>query len=379
MVEYIMKKRVGIITYHAAYNIGSVLQAYATQEIIKDIGYEPLIINYRLKSQKEYYIPLYRTHFGYKKFLKDIEMMPVARARKERTNNFEQFICNMLDLTEEVSVPKDVNHLYEQFEVIISGSDQIWNLHSFELEGQDPYYMMPYLLDNYRGRAISYASSVANMSDDELNWLLPHLETFHAISIREPSSAKKLREAYGIDVVNVPDPTMLLSPSEWISKLSLDRKGESNYCLYYSLEESNKQLMKIGILRKIAKKLKCPIHIVTPFAYLPCDGKWLVNCPSFGPREFLEDLINARTIITDSYHGTVLSILFKKNLHSIITNNGSEYRKTDVLEKFQLKNCIINSLDELMYKDIETPYSEDIDRKLQIFRYTGIKYLSENI
>ena len=50
-----MKKKIGIITYHSAYNFGSVLQAYATQKILETLGYEATILNYRMKSQYEYY------------------------------------------------------------------------------------------------------------------------------------------------------------------------------------------------------------------------------------------------------------------------------------------------------------------------------------
>lgn len=66
-----MRKKVGIITYYSAYNFGSVFQAYATQKMIQELDYEAKIINYRMKSQYEYYSILHLNQ-GIKTFLKDL-------------------------------------------------------------------------------------------------------------------------------------------------------------------------------------------------------------------------------------------------------------------------------------------------------------------
>lgn len=76
-------KKIGIITYHSAYNYGSVLQAYATQYAVKKLGYDSEIINYRMKEQRKSYA-LYRMNCGMKSLLKDLMQFPVQDKRKQR-------------------------------------------------------------------------------------------------------------------------------------------------------------------------------------------------------------------------------------------------------------------------------------------------------
>ena len=157
------KMRIGLITYHSAYNFGSVLQAYATQQwqFFEDV-LAP-IINYRMEEQKHFYQPLYRMNFGVKTWVKDLLQFPCHRRRLQRTDRFEKFFKQKLLLTEELSRPEEVISQWQQYDVIISGSDQIWNKHSCELEHNDWHYMNPYLLKGFNGRKISYASSVGSL------------------------------------------------------------------------------------------------------------------------------------------------------------------------------------------------------------------------
>ncbi|WP_321022921.1 hypothetical protein [Enterocloster bolteae] len=93
-------KQIGIMTYHAAHNFGSVLQAYATQKLLNELGYSNEIINYRLPNQKEYYNKLYSTRFGYKEFLRRLIRFHETDSRKLRIDKFEDFIHRKLVLTE---------------------------------------------------------------------------------------------------------------------------------------------------------------------------------------------------------------------------------------------------------------------------------------
>ena len=86
-----METKIGVITYHSAYNFGSVLQAYATQESIEKIGYSVEIVNYRMKSQIKYYSMIHLNN-GLKAFLKDLLHLPQIGKYITRKNRFEQFI-----------------------------------------------------------------------------------------------------------------------------------------------------------------------------------------------------------------------------------------------------------------------------------------------
>ena len=180
---------VGIITYHAAYNYGSVLQAYATQTKIASMGHHVTMIDYRSEEGERYYRNLYFRGQGLKSTLADMTMLPVATKRKLRMERFERFIRENMRLSQnQYHKPGELGKLADAFDVAVSGSDQIINKHSNELERVGWGYMDPYLLAWAQCRKISYASSPATMTDEELDRIGPALARFDALSARERSA-----------------------------------------------------------------------------------------------------------------------------------------------------------------------------------------------
>ena len=105
-----------LITYHSAYNFGSALQAYATQQAVMYMVGNSEIINYRMNEQKRYYEKLYRRDYGPKTFLKDLLMLPVHHKRKRRAEAFEKFFSEKLILSKEVSEPEEVAELWGKYD-----------------------------------------------------------------------------------------------------------------------------------------------------------------------------------------------------------------------------------------------------------------------
>lgn len=115
---------VGIITYHAAYNYGSVLQAYATQTKIASMGHHVTMIDYRSRGER-YYRNLYFRGQGLKSTLADMTMLPVATKRKLRMERFERFIRENMRLSQnQYHKPGELGKLADAFDVAVSGSDQ---------------------------------------------------------------------------------------------------------------------------------------------------------------------------------------------------------------------------------------------------------------
>lgn len=333
-------KKIGIITYHSAYNFGSALQAYATQKAIGKLGYENEIVNYRMNEQKEFYQKLCRTKYGVKIFLKDIMQFKAFPEKKKRAEAFENFFAKYMKLSKEVIEPEEACNVLEEYAIAVSGSDQIWNKHSCELENNDWKYMYPYLLAGYTGKKISYASSIANMSDVELETIAPYIQKFNYVSVREHSNAEKMRGVFKRDVAAVLDPTFLLNREEWIEELGLVEERTEKYILYYSLGSIKVQLSRVEMLRELANREQCKVFIVTPFAYVREDSVF-ENHPEYGPIEFMKALLNAHMVVTDSYHGTILSVNLGKDIYSLCNKGGSEFRKTDVLCRIGLEDRII--------------------------------------
>lgn len=365
-------KKIGIITFHSAYNYGSVLQAFATQETVRALGYEPEIINYRLAEQRRIYSNL-RFKYGVKELIKDLTLLPMYGKRNEKYAAFEKFFTKKLALTNEVSEVDETIALMKKYETVISGSDQIWNKHSLELEANGWKYMKPYLLAGFGGKKISYASSTANMSNDELEKIKPYLKKFSHIAMREPSSAKVISELIGREVESVLDPTFLLDRAAWIKALSL-KEQPSGKIVYYSLCGLKRFNAIKPVLEKLAEKEKSRIIVMTPFCYVP-KSKVFEPRQENGPVEFLQTLLNAKMVVTDSYHGTILSVNLGKDVYSLCKQGGSEFRKTDVLKAIGMEDRIIYDPEKLAEK-LSAPIDYDkVQSCLQKYREHSLSYL----
>ena len=370
--------KIGLITYHAAYNYGSVLQAYATQCAVETLGHSVEIINYRMKEQRKVY-GLYRAKYGWRVFLKDLLQIPVHAKRILRKERFEHFFVTYMKLSPEYTVPKEIIKSWNQYDAVISGSDQIWNKHSLELENNTWEYMQPYLLEGYNGKKISYASSIANMTNEEMDIIINNVRSFDAVSLRENSSVKRVEDLYDLKAVNVLDPTFLLSREEWIKRLHLGCDSQEKYILFYSLEGIHNFRENVRIVNQVAKNKGCKLVVVTPFAYLKIRDDNVNMMPELGPIEFLEMINNAESVITSSYHGTILSINFGKDVYSLCKNSGSEFRKTDILNRLGLSDRIVENTGDLLKKEYKPIEYEQVQEKLWELLNESMEYLSNAI
>lgn len=369
--------KVGIITYHSAYNFGSVLQAYATLQIIKVIGCDPSIINYRIPFQKEYY-GLLGYGKGVKAPLKKIMMLPQLMDRKKRSARYEHFIRQM-NLTKEISDPYEAEQFKNSFDVYVSGSDQIWNLHSNEFIHSGINYMNPYLLAFTNKKKISYASSITNMKDSELVGLKSELEKFTAISVREKSASLSLSKLLDKKIPIVLDPTLLITGREWISLMpkNVEEYSEKPFILYYSLKNYLETKNDLVSLVNSAAEHGLVVIALTPLIPL-IRIKGLINAVSAGPWEFINLVHRAKMVVTDSYHGTLFSINLKKNFIYLRNKYGDHgLRASQLLDSLGIKNRIIDETTEIDYNSI-IDYT-NVDEILNKKRTESINYLKTAI
>ena len=366
---------VGLITYHSAYNYGSALQAFATQKVVEALDLNVEIINYRMLEQRHFY-SLYRSlKFCKGAVVKNLLQLPIHSKRKKRQQEFEKFFYEFMRLSKEFSEPEDIVQIWDKYDTVISGSDQIWNKHSCELEHSDWRYIEPYFLKGFSGKKISYASSTANMNNSELSRILPYIKQFFYISMREKSSAERLTKLLGRPVENVLDPTFLLTKDDWIVNLQLQKNDDERYILVYSLGGPKQLIQLLPVMARLVKKRNCKAKVVTPFAYLPYPDKHIEYHPEYGPIEFMNVLYNAEAVVTDSYHGTILSVNFGKEFYSICKSSGSEFRKTDILDQLGLHERIISNVSTIPELCLSPIDYADVYDKLDSLRRHSLNYL----
>ncbi len=364
--------KTALITFHAAYNYGSVLQAYVLQNVITSLGYENTIINYRFQNQKDCY-KLIRKTSNLVDVIKDLLQFPVFCHKRKRQLKFEEFINQNLRLTEEVNQPEELEFIKEDYDLFISGSDQIWNKHANELHSIDWKYMQPYLLTFTPKAKISYASSFGGTTDAEIEEnILGYIKNFSNISVREVSAGLRLEKLLGRKIESVLDPTLLWRESDYVERFELVKKQEP-YIFYYSLSGIKTVIKHLKWIKNMVRNSGIKVMVNTPYAYVPLK-KPFFNYVDMGPTDFIGAIYSAEYVITDSFHGTAFSVNFNKNFYAICKKEGaSEYRKEELLQRLGLASRLIYDLEETTLMD-RIDYS-NVNRSLDELRKKSMSYL----
>ncbi len=363
-----------LITYHSAYNFGSVLQAYAMEKIISRVGHEVKIINYRIPFQKKYY-GLLGYGSGIRGIVKKFMMLQDVMLRKERAHKYEVFIQN-LSLTNEVNSPSSLEDYAKEFDVYISGSDQIWNLHSNEFIKSGIEYMMPYLLSFTDKKKISYASSLVNMTDEELGLIKKELEKFEYISCREKEASQRIEELIHKKVNTVLDPTLLVDCKDWENMIDTPNDYR-DYVFYYSLKDFKSIKKDLKLLAKLTENKRLTVVAVTPL--IPrIRMRGVINVINTGPKDFLRLVRFSKYVITDSYHGVLFSIIFKKDFYYINNPDGDKgVRANYILSELNFKNRSLQNIGGINL-DSRVDFNNS-DYKLSILRTKSIEYINRSL
>ena len=299
--------KVGIITFHASHNYGSMLQAYALQQTVLRLGHECEIINFRTEKQRCGYRPFWcDNHWKHmiKAFLYPI--LAIEDIRKHQL--FENFLYSKLILSKQLyKNNEDLKFYGLDYDAYISGSDQIWNTTCFDFE-------TVYYLDFVRkGRKIAYSPSMGPIPFQEMNKKLysqisKWLKEYDRISVREPTTAQIVKDIAGIKPVITLDPTLLLKEEDWSKIVDVQPFVNGKYILVYT-PSINKELCDEAL--DIANKMDIPIIYTTHDAirYYHQNHRFKF-CLDVGPLEFLNLVKNASMVVSASFHAVVFSLIF---------------------------------------------------------------------
>lgn len=308
--------KIGIITFHASFNYGSMLQAYALQTFLERNGHEVKIINFRTDKQKGMYPkPLrFNSRNRIKQSFKRILLEPSSIGPLyKKWHLFDQFLNSHLHLTKEFSTEEELNYANLKYDLLITGSDQIWNTDCGDYS--DAYFGN--FVDNSTPK-IAYAVSMGPHPETKNpNYYKKIVKNFKAISVREERT-KDFLEKNGIynNVEVVVDPTMLLSKNNWDELIGDNPLIKGDYMFYYTPFGPNYKLLDEGV--KIANELDLPIVCDNSYGIRSLKNYTMVRPYSaVGPIEFLNLIKNAKVVCGDSFHLMIFSIIFGKEFYSI--------------------------------------------------------------
>ncbi|MGL4519399.1 MAG: polysaccharide pyruvyl transferase family protein [Phocaeicola sp.] len=360
-----MKRKICVLTQPLHNNYGGLLQAYALQKVLRDMGHDvvtderPFIhiatnIKGRVLSQGKHILMRFlgkrvgasiRLHFP-----TQIELDSVGR----HTKQFVLDHIKTVDFTSREPLPTD--DMQNRFDTFVVGSDQVWRPQYSYI----PNYFLDFAANRKGIKRLTYAASFG-VSDwefsDEQTQLARQLATlFDAISVREDSAVGLCKEKLGVDAMHVLDPTLLLSKEDYIALVKSDGVGEGvGKLMSYVLDESSE---KQQIIDRISRTLSLTPRKVMPKEHLSLYKRSKVEDITYPkPSEWIRGFMDAEYVVTDSFHGTVFAIIFNKPFVAIANKNRGLTRFTSLLKIFNLEDRLIFSpedlTDELIHKPID--------------------------
>lgn len=367
-------KKVGIITFHAAHNYGSMLQAYALQQVVLSMGYDCEIINFRSIAQKEMYMPIFMRGTLYGKFVRFIIQAPYALGILKKYRLFERFLKEDLILSyNEYTTLKDLENADFNFDYYISGSDQIWNVLAYDFSYA---YFLPFVKS---GKRIAYAPSIGpHLNIDKcgnIDKVYELLSKYDAISAREVKGSRCIENIINKHVPTVLDPTLLLNSKKY-DKLIGDKtliKGE--YVFIYS-PWSNEKVYEMAYA--LGKKYKMKVVISQGMKTKEEMFKWGRKFKIYvavGPKEFLNLCKNASIICSDSFHAVAFSILFKKCF--FVFEGMKDDRISNLLRITHLQSRSFSLTDNFLSAPLYVNYT-NIANDLDIEREKSLEWLKNS-
>lgn len=322
--------KIGILThYYRSLNYGGMLQSYALVKYLEKKGYPAEQLRYAFSSEP--FLPprpqegktvlppsenLFRK--GFRRIYRSLHYRLIDKKREQfyadykknviprRSERFAAF-QDRVPHSGTACDPSSVVSAAEQYDCLITGSDQVWNFTWF-----NPAFFLDF--PDSSARRIAYAASAgkASFGPEETQYLKKTLSRFHAISARESDLADTLNDLLGTDdTVQAVDPTLLLTSEDW-DKIASPRLIREKYLFCYFLH-NDESLSKLA--KQFARKHRLKI-VTIPFPgieYNAADVRFGdYRLDEADPSDFISLVKYADCVFTDSFHATVFSLIYGK-------------------------------------------------------------------
>lgn len=379
-------KPIGLVTCYFHHNYGSMLQAYATEMIMQQMGFPfqtiacKAPINYMQENKFLYIIK--------KLLIADWKMrlgkMKIERAKKDnpmfaknweiRNKAFDQFAETFFHVSPYCKNREELSKMAENYSAFLVGSDQLWRTDSVE----HGYYTLEWVPGHIRKIAYSTSIGVKEVPWFQVEKNKRFMNRFDHIALREQSACDLVYKLTGRKVPVVLDPTLLFTGDQWLGIQQREPLTNGKYIFCYLLGDNPSQR---EFIKNVKEKTGYKIVALQQLDdYIPSDEGFADEAPYVGPREFLNYIRNAEYVFTDSFHCSVFSILYKKNFFTF--NRFAEGAKQSTNTRIDNLLHITGLEARRMTKDknVEDVISykgsfEGVDARLDAYRKSSMDYL----
>lgn len=324
---------ISIITCSNANNYGAILQAFALSNYVISLGHNVQVIDYQPEYLKFTTKQWYNPRLDIKEWCKMLLRWQQRKLQISKYRRLRDFAEEFIPLTPSIYYSfEELNNSPPDSDLYIAGSDQIWN--PILPNGSDPAFFLNF--GSNKIKRISYAASfgVDKIPVNKQDILRKLISNIDIVSVRE-ESAQKICNQLGFSSVLVCDPVFLHSSDFWIGIADNSFVPDKPYLLVYDL-------MKSKEIRCVAKKISEENNLQTISVSSYHHYYSSRNYGSCSPLQFLGLLLNAQTVICNSLHGCIFSIIFRKDFYVVDRQDGLNARIHNLLARYDLTNRLIN-------------------------------------
>lgn len=371
--------KICILTQPLINNYGGILQAYALQQVLKRMGHEVLTEN-RIIDETSFLARVKRNNIIRRLCRKSI----IIKNKRTLVCKVNETLTDFIQKNIELTVPirsANIKELFKyDFDAYVVGSDQVWR----------PKYsvnLMNYFLDFARTKnvkrlayAASFGTSEWEYTKEQTDQCKKLVEKFNSVSVREDSALLLCKKKLGVNATHVLDPTMLLSKEDYIKLIDENKENaiSQKSLMVYVLDKTTD---KNKIINMVACRKGLVINSVMPKKKYT--DEIISNLEDFtfpSISDWLNSFYRSDFIVTDSFHGTVFSIIFNKPFITIANKGRGLTRFTSLLKLFNLEDRLIYSFDDLSLKLIDRPIDfKEVNRLLEILRAKSHTFLFKNL
>jgi hypothetical protein len=265
-----------------------------------------------------------------------------------------------------------VNHP-QPVDALICGSDQIWNPVFTQYLPDEKMSWLSFWHDSIRRIAYAGSFAVDSLPEETNRRLSVYARRFHSLSVREESGIKVMEDIGRSDAKWVPDPTMLLSPSNYLDIINEgDCRSSDRPVAMFLGWENDVTKNAVECINKISGQ-NC-------YSLFPNSFAWLLGGARKGPGQWLAIIAKASFVITNSFHGLMFSLLFHRPFIVLLwggAESSKNIRVLSILDKVGLAHRTVANIEKTQ---MESLYRQPIDwvkvdAKLNEFREVGVKFL----
>lgn len=377
------KKKALLITWYRDVNYGTELQAYSLFKILEDssickidgekVNFDVSLLNYKVQfpnnTIKQNNI-IKKIKNKYKNGKLKLVKRFYANNMRKKEDIVNNFIKRNFKLFPSKEIKKeDLEKINTDFDVYVSGSDQIWNPKLL-----DTTYLLNWVKQK---RKIAYASciSTSKIPEDSID-KYKCISTFEKVMIRDNNESKKqLEKIINKPVYTVVDPVILLGKN--IIKEDYKQKNGEKFILSYLLSNDISSRKKA---LKMSNKNNIKLESIVCVNYGNLDKDFILRKNAIwdvGPIDFVKKIIDSELLITDSFHAIVLAILFNKNFVCLKREENQKNRIEELLKAVGLEKMLNNFSEDISDFKIDKETWNEVNEKINKLRKKSYDELVE--